>query len=381
MAKKDYYEVLGVSKGASADELKKAYRKLAMQYHPDKNQGNKEAEEKFKTISEAYDVLSDDQKRAAYDRFGHDAFSGGGFGGGASQSGREYASNFSDIFEDLFGGFGGFSGGGQQARQEAATRGADLRYNMDITLEEAYKGLKKEIHVNTYDGCKTCNSTGSADKSAPVTCTACAGAGRVRSVQGFFSVERTCQTCGGMGKIIKNPCKNCGGQGRVKKDKTLSVNIPAGVEDGMRIRLAGEGETGVRGGQTGDLYIFLTVRSNQNFKRDGNDIHIKMPLRMTTAALGGSIEVKCIDGNTAKVKIPEGTQTGAKFRLKEKGMSILHSSGKGDMYIHVKIQTPKNLTKKQKDLLKSFEETLGNDQTDKDNEGFFGKVKDLWGSE
>ena len=380
MAKKDYYETLGVQKGTSADELKKAYRKLAMQYHPDKNQGDKAAEEKFKEISEAYDVLSDDQKRAAYDRFGHDAFSGGGGGG---HSGREYASNFADIFEDLFGGFGGFGGGNQQSRQEAATRGADLRYNMDITLEEAFKGIKKEIRVNTYDGCSDCKSSGSADKSGAVNCTACGGSGRIRSVQGFFSVERTCNQCSGMGKIIKNPCTSCGGSGRVKKDKTLAVNIPAGVEDGMRIRLAGEGETGIRGGQTGDLYIFLSVRSHQIFKREGNDIHIKMPIRMTTAALGGSVEVKCIDGSTAKVKIPEGTQSGAKFRLKEKGMSILHSSGKGDMYIHAKVQTPKNLSKKQKELLKSFEETLGEstEKAESSNDGFFGKVKDLWGSE
>lgn len=377
MAKRDYYEVLGVAKGASDDEIKKAYRKLAMKYHPDKNPGDKAAEDKFKELSEAYDALRDGQKRAAYDRFGHDAFSQGGGGG----SGREYASNFSDIFEDLFGGFGGFSGGSQQARQEAATRGSDLRYNMDISLEDANSGIKREIRVNTYDGCNTCSSSGSADKSGATPCTACAGTGRIRSAQGFFSVERTCSTCGGLGKIIKNPCKTCGGQGRVKKDKTLAVNIPAGVEDGMRIRLAGEGEVGIRGGQAGDLYIFLTIKTHPVYKRDGNDIHIRMPVRLTTAALGGSIEVRCIDGSIAKVKIPEGTQSGAKFRLKEKGMSVLHSAMKGDMYIHAKIETPRNLNKKQKDLLKQFEESLGAENEKQESDGFFGKVKDLWGSE
>lgn len=374
MAKKDFYEVLGVAKSASDDEIKKAYRKLAIQYHPDKNPGDKAAEEKFKELSEAYDVLRDPQKRAGYDRFGHDAAN---FGGGRSNSGRDYASNFSDIFEDLFGGFGGFSGG--QARQEAATRGADLRYNMEISLEEAFKGIKKEIRVNTYDTCNTCTGSGSADKSGASTCTSCNGQGRVRSVQGFFSVERTCSTCGGMGKIIKNPCKSCGGQGRLKKDKTLAVNIPAGVEDGMRIRLAGEGETGIRGGQSGDLYIFLSLKEHPIFKRNDNDIHVKMPLRFTTAALGGSVEVPTIDGGKAKVKIPEGTQTGEKFRLKEKGMSILHSSQRGNMYVHVKVETPKTLNKKQKDLLKEFEETLGKEP--ETAEGFFGKMKDLWGSE
>jgi molecular chaperone DnaJ len=372
MAKKDYYEVLGVSKTASEDELKKAYRKLAVQFHPDKNKGDKAAEEKFKEISEAYDVLRDPQKRAGYDRFGHE----GANYNSSNHSGREYASNFADIFEDLFGGFGG---GNNQARQEAANRGSDLRYNMDISLEDAFKGIKREIKVNTYAECTTCHSSGSADKSGASTCAACAGHGRVRSQQGFFSVERTCSTCGGAGKIIKNPCKTCGGQGRVKKDKTLAVSIPAGVEDGMRIRLAGEGETGIRGGQTGDLYIFLRIKQHNVFKRDDNDIHIKMPIRMTTAALGGSIEVVCIDGTTAKVKIPEGTQSGAKFRLKEKGMSVLHSSAKGDMYIHAKIETPKNLSKKQKDILKQFEETLGSEP--EGSEGFFSKVKDLWGSE
>jgi molecular chaperone DnaJ len=376
MAKKDYYEVLGVAKSASDDEIKKAYRKLAIQFHPDKNPGDKAAEDKFKELSEAYDVLRDPQKRAGYDRFGHEAANFGGQRGG---SGRDYASSFSDIFEDLFGGFGGGFAGNNQSRQESVTRGADLRYNVEISLDDAFSGQKREIKVNTFDTCNTCTGSGSADKSGATTCSACAGHGRVRSQQGFFSVERTCGTCGGMGKIIKNPCGSCGGQGRVKKDKTLAVNIPAGVEDGMRIRLAGEGETGIRGGQSGDLYIFLSVKPHPIFKRDDHDIHVKMPVRITTAALGGSVEVPTIDGGKAKVKIPEGTQSGDKFRLKEKGMSVLHSSQRGNMYVHVKVETPKNLNKKQKDLLKEFEETLGKE--DESSEGFFGKMKDLWGSE
>jgi molecular chaperone DnaJ len=266
MAKKDYYEILGVAKTASEDELKKAYRKLAVQYHPDKNPGDKAAEEKFKEISEAYDVLRDPQKRAGYDRFGHE---GANFGGGGGQSGREYASNFADIFEDLFGGFGGFGGGGNaQQRAEAANRGSDLRYNMEISLEDAFSGAKKEIKINTFESCNTCTGSGSADKSGAATCQTCAGHGRVRAQQGFFTIERTCATCGGQGKVIKNPCKTCGGQGRLKKDKTLAVSIPAGVEDGTRIRLAGEGDIGTRGGQSGDLYIFLSVKNHPIFKRE-----------------------------------------------------------------------------------------------------------------
>ena len=262
MAKKDYYEILGIQKGASGDEIKKAYRKLAIKYHPDQNPDDKEAEEKFKELSEAYEVLKDDNKRAQYDQFGHAAFQNGG-----GHSGREYASNFSDIFEDLFGGFGGFSGMGGGGHAQANNRGADLRYNMEISLEEAFSGLKKEIKVNTYDECDACEGSGAAEGSKPEICPTCGGSGVMRSQQGFFSVQRTCHTCNGTGEVIKDPCKKCGGAGRVKKDKTLSVNIPAGVEEGTRIRLAGEGESGSRGGESGDLYIFLSVKNHQNIPK------------------------------------------------------------------------------------------------------------------
>jgi molecular chaperone DnaJ len=383
MSKKDFYEILGVAKTASDDEIKKSYRKLAVQYHPDKNPGDKAAEEKFKELSEAYDVLRDPNKRQQYDQFGHAAFGGGMGGGGGHHSGREYASNFSDIFEDLFGGsfnFGG-QGGGGRSRSESMLRGADLRYNMEITLEDAFKGTKKEIKINTFDSCGSCKGSGSEDGSEPTTCPSCNGRGATRSQQGFFSIERTCGTCGGVGKIIKNPCKKCGGQGRVKKDKTLSVNIPAGVEEGTRIRLAGEGETGLRGGQAGDLYIFMSVKPHKLFKRDEDDLHVRVPIKFTTAALGGTLEIPTIDGKKAKVNVPAGTQSGDKLRLKDKGMQELQGKNRGDMYIHLAVETPKNLSKKQKELLQEFDSEDGKVHSSPESEGFFSRIKDLWGSE
>ena len=382
MSKKDYYETLGVAKGASADELKKAYRKLAMQYHPDKNPGDKTAEAKFKDINEAYDVLKDDQKRAAYDRFGHGAFDGsGGFGGagfgggsGAGAGGFGGFGGFSDIFEEMFGDLGGMRGG--RAGGQSARRGNDTSTELGITLEEAYSGIDREIKVHSLDACGTCDGSGAAKGSKPETCSHCKGQGRIRVQQGFFTVERACPVCGGAGQVIKNPCATCSGSGRVRKDKTLKVKIPAGVEDGMRIRLSGEGEAGMRGGPPGDLYVFLKMKPHRFFQRDGADLHCRTPIPMTTAALGGEIEVPTIEGKRTRVSIPSGTQSGQQFRLKGKGMTSYGQNQKGDMFIEVAVETPVNLTKKQKELLKSFA-----DDSDKSSplaSSFFGKVKELW---
>lgn len=374
---RDLYEILGVAKGASADELKKAYRKLAMQHHPDKNPGDKKAEEKFKEISHAYDILSDEQKRAAYDRFGHAAFQGGAGGGAGGFSGAEgfdFGAGFADIFEDLFGMSGGRRGGQSQAQMH--TRGSDLRYNLQISLEEAFAGKQETIKVTTSASCDTCRGSGGEKGSQPVTCPTCRGSGRVRASQGFFTIERTCTACGGMGKTIKDPCRTCAGTGRVRKEKKLAVNIPAGVEEGTRIRLSGEGEAGLRGGATGDLYIFVSVKPHPLFTRDGADIHCAIPIAMTTAALGGSIEVPTIDGGRVKVAIPEGTQTGHQMRLKGKGFSVMRSAHRGDMYIHTQVETPVKLSKQQKDLLKQFDKTGGH--TSPQAESFFARVRDFW---
>ncbi|CAA6605188.1 chaperone Hsp40, co-chaperone with DnaK [Rhodospirillaceae bacterium LM-1] len=377
MAKKDFYELLGVAKGASADDLKKAYRKLAMQWHPDKNPGDKAAEQKFKDISEAYEILKDDQKRAAYDRFGHAAFEqGGGFrpGGGAGGAHDFGGAGFADIFDEMFGDFmgAGRRGGAQPGR------GQDLRYNMDVSLEEAHKGLNTSVRVPSSVPCEACKGTGSAGGSAPATCQTCHGHGKVRATQGFFTIERPCPTCHGMGKVISDPCKPCQGSGRVRKEKTLSVNIPPGVEDGTRIRLAGEGEAGLRGAAAGDLYIFLSLKPHRFFQRDGANIYCRVPIPMTTAALGGQIEVPTIDGNRAKVTIPAGTQTGHQFRLKAKGMAILKSPARGDMFIQAMVETPVKLSKKQHELLKEFEKSGSDKDTSPESAGFFAKVKELW---
>jgi molecular chaperone DnaJ len=371
MAKQDFYELLGVQKNASAEDMKKAYRKLAMQYHPDRNPGDKASEQKFKDISEAYDILKDEQKRAAYDRFGHAAFENGGGRGGAGDFG--FASGFADIFDEMFGDFMGGRRG-----QGANARGNDLRYNLEITLEEAFKGKQTNIRVPTLTACESCSGTGAESGSKPVTCPTCHGHGRVRAQQGFFTIERTCPSCHGAGRVIENPCRACGGQGRSRKEKALSVNIPPGVEDGTRIRLAGEGEAGVRGGAPGDLYIFLGVKAHRFFQRDGANIHCRVPISMPTAALGGGIEVPTVDGGRAKVNVPAGTQSGHQFRLKNKGMSVLRSASRGDMYVQVVVETPVNLTKRQQELLREFDQAGGGQATHPESEGFFARVREFF---
>jgi len=380
MSKRDFYDVLGVSKNATADEMKKAYRAKAKELHPDRNPGDKEAEAKFKELNEAYDVLKDEQSRAAYDQFGHAAFDGsaggrGGPGGFAQGFSGDFGASMSDIFDDLFGEFMG----GRRGRRGdgGSARGQDLRYNMEISLEEAFEGKKAQIRVPSSVACDTCHGSGAEPGSSPVTCTTCQGAGKVRATQGFFTVERTCPTCHGRGQIIEKPCKTCHGAGRVERERTLSVNIPAGVEDGTRIRLAGEGEAGLRGGPSGDLYIFLSIRPHPIFQRDGADLFCRVPISMTSAALGGEIEVPTLNGKRVKLKVPEGSQTGRQFRLKDKGMPVINSREIGDLYIQTTVETPVHLTKKQKELLREFEKA-SNSETNPESSGFFAKVKEFW---
>jgi len=384
MAKRDYYEILGVAKGADEKALKTAYRNLAKKYHPDANHGSTETDAKFKELNEAYDVLKDPQKRAAYDRFGHQAFENGrgpGAAGGAG-FGPDFNSSMSDIFEDLFGEFMGGQRGGRQQRGarggSAAQRGSDLRYNLEINLTEAYTGKTAQIRVPSSVACDTCKGSGAKPGTHPTTCKTCGGAGAVRSQSGFFTVERACPTCGGRGQVITDPCQVCHGQGRVQKERNLSVNIPAGVEDGTRIRLAGEGEAGLRGGPTGDLYIFLSLKPHEFFQREAADLFCKVPISMATASLGGEIEVPTIDGKRARVTIPEGAQNGKQFRLKQKGMPVLRTNQHGDMYIQVTVETPVNLTRKQRDLLKEFEKDAHHNSPE--SEGFFAKAKAFWDS-
>lgn len=378
MAKRDFYEVLGTSKGASAEEIKKAYRTKAKELHPDRNRDNPDAETQFKEVNEAYETLKDEQKKAAYDRFGHAAFEGGmgggrgGFGGG----GGDFSSAFSDVFEDLFGDFMGGRGGGGGGGRNRARRGSDLRYNLRVTLEEAFNGVQKTINVPTAVNCDVCHGSGGENGSEPVTCPTCQGMGKVRAQQGFFTVERTCPTCSGAGQTIKNPCRACGGAGRVEKERNLSVNIPAGVETGTRIRLTGEGEAGMRGGPTGDLYIFIEVRDHQIFQRDGVNLYCRVPVSITTAALGGEVEVPTIDGGKARVKVPAGSQTGKQMRLRGKGMPTLRGGGSGDMLIELAVETPVNLSARQRELLEEFER-LAEDNNPEGN-SFFSKVKSFW---
>jgi molecular chaperone DnaJ len=383
MAKRDFYDVLGVSRSASAEEIKKAYRTKAKELHPDRNADDPTAEAKFKEANEAYDVLKDADRKAAYDRYGHAAFDGGmgasrgqgggqrGFGGGNA----DFASAFSDVFEDLFGDFVGGGGRGAGGRNRAA-RGSDLRYNMRVTLEEAYAGTRKTIRVPRLSGCESCQGTGAEGGAEPVTCPTCSGMGKVRAQQGFFTVERTCPTCSGAGQIVKNPCKACAGAGRVEKEAALSVNIPAGVETGTRIRLSGEGEAGLRGGPAGDLYIFVTVADHAIFKRDGVTLYCHVPVSMARAALGGEVEVPTIDGGRSRVKVPAGSQSGRQMRLRAKGMPALRGGGQGDMVIELAVETPVNLTTRQKELLEEFEKLSA--ENNPESSGFFDRVKGFW---
>ncbi len=377
MSKRDYYEVLGVSKGASEAEIKKAFKKKVMEYHPDRNPDNPEAEVKFKEANEAHDVLKDAEKRAAYDRFGHAAFEGGMGGGGNAryrQQGGDFQSAFSDVFDDLFGDFMGGARGGRG--RQRATRGSDLRYNMRITLEEAYNGKQAQITVPGSATCEVCDGSGAEGGAEPATCPTCSGMGKVRAQQGFFTIERTCPTCDGRGQIIKNPCNNCGGAGRVEKERTLNVTIPAGVETGTRIRLAGEGEAGVQGGPSGDLYIFIDVASHPIFEREGVNLFCRIPVPMATAALGGEIEAPNLDGGRSRVKVPAGVQSGKQLRLRSKGMPQLRGQGTGDLYIELAVETPVNLTARQKELLKEFE--AESKENHPESADFFTKVKGFW---
>jgi len=373
MSKRDYYEILEVTRTCTEVELKSAFRKKAMQFHPDRNPGDSDAEHRFKEINEAYEVLKDGEKRAAYDRFGHAAFEQG-MGGGAHGFGADFGSAFSDIFEGIFG-----MAGGGRARSGGRERGADLRYNMEIGLEEAFTGKTAEVEIPTAVTCESCSGTGAKAGTKPKACPTCGGAGRVRHAQGFFTLERTCHTCHGNGQVIEDPCNVCHGAGHVTRERTLSVNIPAGVEDGTRIRLSGEGEAGSRGGPPGDLYIFLSIASHGFFQRDGADLHCRAPVSMVTAALGGDFDVPTIDGGKARVKVSEGTQSGRRFRISGKGMPVLRSKQVGDLYVQVVVETPQNLTKKQKDLLAEFQK-LSSGKTQPEAEGFFAKVRDLFGT-
>jgi len=382
MSKRDYYEILGVSRNSSADEIKKSYRKLAMQFHPDRNPGNKEAEAKFKEATEAYEVLKDDQKKSAYDQFGHDAFSqGGGAGRGGNGGGAGMGDfDFNDIFSNFSDIFGDFGGGRQTKKRSAAQRGSDIRYNLEISLEEAFGGVTEKISFSIPCSCEACKGTGAQNGDKPTDCPTCKGSGKIRAQQGFFVVERACTTCAGVGQIIKNPCKICHGQGRANKDKTLAVKIPAGVEEGNRIRLTGEGEAGARGGPAGDLYVYISIRKHQFFNRKGDDVHFEIPLKFTTAALGGAIEIPTIDGAKASLKIPEGSQNGDQFRLKSKGMSVINSGGRrGDMYVRINIETPVKLSSEERELLIKLDQLMNKKTTSNPkSESFFKKVGDLF---
>lgn len=372
----DYYEILGVPKNASADELKKAYRKLAMKYHPDKNKDDKTAEAKFKEINEAYDILKDEQKRAAYDRFGKAAFENGGASGFGGFSGGGGFGAFSDIFEDMFGDMMGGGRGGARSNM----RGSDIQYTMEISLEDAFLGKEATVKIPVNDTCDKCDGHGTESGKGAESCPTCHGSGRMRAQQGFFTIERTCSTCGGAGSVIKDACRKCGGSGRIRKEKTLKVQIPKGIDSGRRIRLAGEGEAGMRGAAAGDLYVLIAIKPHKFFKRDGANLYCRVPIPMTTATLGGEIEVPSIDGSRNNVKVTPGTQTGQQLRLKGKGMNIMRSDSFGDLYIEIFVETPVNLNGKQKDLFKKLAEDLNNDKGghSPESSSFMQKMKDIW---
>lgn len=371
----DYYKVLGISKDASQDEIKKAFRKKAMEHHPDRNQGNKDAEKKFKEVNEAYETLKDEQKRAAYDRYGHDGFKNAQSGGFNPGSQSDFQSgNFSD-FSDIFGNIFEDLMGGSRRPQYDNTRGSDLRYNLTITLEEAYHGKQQQIKYHTGVECDDCHGKGSKDKDSHVKCLNCGGSGRSRMQQGFFMVEKTCGACGGTGKVIKNPCKTCGGQGRVEKQRTINVIIPAGVEEGAKIRVPGAGEAGVMGGKAGDLYIFIHIKEHNLYMRQSSHLICEIPIKMTTAALGGVIEIPGLDGNMIKLSIPQGAQNESQLRLKGKGMP--HKNAHGDLFVKVKVEIPTQLTKRQKELLEEFEKECCN-KNHPESEGFFSKIRNFW---
>ena len=376
MSKKDYYEILNVKRDVSEADLKKAFRKKAKELHPDQNRDDPNAEKKFKEINEAYDILKDPEKRAAYDRFGHAAFEGGMGGGHPSGfgAGADFG-NFGDVFEDLFGEFLG--GGKRKSGTQGAARGSDMRYNMTISLEEAYQGKKTTIKIPGTVSCDGCNGSGSSDGSQATECGTCRGRGTVRTQSGFFTIERSCSACNGEGRVIKNPCRKCSGTGQTTKEKTLDVTIPAGIDSGNRIRIGGEGASGTRGGGAGDLYIFVDIKEHPLFTRDEADLHCRVPISMVIATLGGKIDVPTIDGGKVRVTVPEGTQSGKQFRLKEKGMPILRSNRFGDLYIELFVETPVNLTKRQRELLAEFE--TESEQNNPDSAGFFSKVKDIFG--
>jgi molecular chaperone DnaJ len=382
MAKRDYYEILGVAKNASEEDIKKAYRKLAMKHHPDRNPDDKGAEEKFKEAKEAYEMLSDAQKRAAYDRFGHagvdpNAAGGpGGFGGGAGFNGG-FAEAFGDIFGDIFGSAAGARGG-----RGNAFRGADLRYNMEISLEQAAHGFATDIRVPAWESCDVCSGTGAKPGTKPKTCSTCGGSGAVRMAQGFFSIQQTCPTCHGSGRIVSDPCAKCHGDGRIKHNKVLEVSIPAGIDEGQRIRLSGKGEPGVNGGPPGDLYVEIRVTPHEVFQRDGDDLHCEVPVSIATAVLGGDIEVGTLKEKVS-IAIPEGTQSGKTFRLRGKGIKGVRSSYPGDLYCHVRVETPVRLTDKQKKLLRDFDASVreGGAKHSPQAKSFMDKMKGFFSAE